>query len=190
MPRPRLLVVVLLLSAGAATAVGAQVRSKAWFESTFGGTALVGDEPFRGEYYKRNSDVLMLLTFGLQPDVRRFLVTSLELGFLGIPLGDDSCRITPLGDCTGTTYPFNGVIAIMAGGRAITSPWRFVEVTAGPALIGQSGEGNPIGALGKVRIGSPPGTYLSPGIAMYGITKVSNGGLIFGIGAGVSLRTW
>ena len=189
MPGWRLISALMLLNAVTGTMLGAQTRSRAFLELMFGGTTLVGQEPFHGEYYKQNTNALLLLTFGLQPNTGRALVTSLELGFLGIPLGDDSCRITPLGGCA-AGYPTTGVIAALAGVRPLTSPWRFVELTAGPALIGQSGKGTPIGAVAKARTGSPPGTYLSPGIALYGIAKVVDGGLLFGVGAGVGFRTW
>jgi hypothetical protein len=189
MPRARWLITLLFLNAATGAVLGAQTRSRTFVDVTLGGTAIVGNEPFNGEYYRHNGNMLFLVTFGLQPEVSRPLVASLELGFLGLTLGDDSCRITPLGGCA-RQYPFAGVIAVMAGGRPIQSPFRFVEVTAGPALIGQDGRGTPVGILAKARIGSPPGTYLSPGISLYAVGKVVNDSPLFGVGAGVSLRTW
>lgn len=187
----RLLFSLVLLNVGSGSILRAQPQSRSFLDLTYGGTALVGSEPFHGEYYKHNTNMLLLLSIGQQPDINRAFVASLELGFLGIPLEDDSCRLAPSGACTSSNYPFAGVIAATMGGRPIRSPWRFVELTAGPALIGQSGGGGrPLGAIAKARLGSPPGSYLSPGIALYGIAKVVEGGLLFGVGAGIGVRTW
>jgi hypothetical protein len=180
----------LVLCLCTATVAGAQVR-RFYVDVSVSGTALVGNAPFKGEYYDPTTSGLALVSFGHQPDVTRRLVAALHAGFFLSAVGGSTaqCRPTPLGGCL-QNFPMSGIIALTVGGRPLTSRWRFVELTAGPAVVGQYTGGNTLGALAVARVGTPPGTYLSPGVAIQAIVAPIRGALIGTIGFGLSLRTW
>ena len=187
--RLRALVALLLLNAGTGTVVGAQSRSNAYMDVSIGANALLGSPPYNGEYYDNEGSVFVLLAFGGQPNESRSFMGALHVGLLTMASGDDSCRLTPLGGCY-RDFPLGGMIAITVGGRPLTSPWRVLELTAGPALVGQVDNGTSFGALAVGRIGLPPGNYLSPGLAFHGIVTGVHGAVVFSAGVGLSLRTW
>ena len=189
--RSLLLLLLLLLHAGAGTVVDAQSRSRSYIEVTIGGSALVGYLPFNGEHYRRRSGH-GLVAFGHQGDVTRSLLAALHVGLLTAPTGSDGwCRATPLGGCL-QEYPLGGIVAITIGGRSLESLWRYVELTAGPAVVVpyNTGTGTTIGLFSVGRIGTPPGFYLSPGLSFHGIVTPMDGTVMFAAGVGVSLRTW
>ena len=181
----------LLLYAYTGTVAGAQVRARYYVDVSVSGTALMGNMPFNGEYYDPTTSGLLLLAFGHQADVGRRLAAALHAGFFMSAVGGSTaeCRPTPLGGCL-QNFPLGGMIALTVGGRPLTSPWRFVELTAGPTVIRQYEGGNSLGALAIARVGTPPGTYLSPGVAIHAIAAPLRGALIGTIGIGLSLRTW
>jgi hypothetical protein len=184
-------VTAILLYACTGTAGGAQVRARFYVDVSLSGTALVGNAPFNGEYYDPTTSGLALLALGHQADVSRPLVATLHAGFFLSSVGGSFawCRPTPLGGCY-ENYPLSGIIALTVGARPLTSLRRFVELTAGPAVVRQYVGGNSLGALAVARVGTPPGTYLSPGVAVQAIVAPIRGALIATIGFGLSLRTW
>lgn len=181
---------VAFVLGAASIPVRAQDRSRPYVEVTLGANALLGNGPLNGEYYYRGAPTV-LLAFGTQPDSTRAFMTAFHVGLLnalGFSQGD-VCRFTPLGDCY-QQYPLGGIIAITAGGRPLTAPWRFLELTAGPAYIGHYGGSSSFGALAVARLGQGPGHYLAAGLSILGVVTTVDGNLVFAGGLGFSLRTW
>ena len=118
-------------------------------------------------------------------------MAALQAGFFLSSVGGSAawCRPTPLGGCF-ENYPLSGIVSLTIGGRPLTSRWRFVELMAGPAVVRQYVGGNSLGGIAVARVGTPPGTYLSPGVAIQAIVAPIEGALIGTIGLGFSLRTW
>ena len=186
--RLRTLAVLLLVNTGAGTALGAQSRANAYVDFTLGTNALITRIPINGQYYEGGHG-FGFLAFGNQPDANRPLVAALHLGLFAV-LGDDAmCDVTPLGGCY-RDFPFGSLIAITVGSRPVNSPWRVLELTAGPALLGVLESEPSFGGLAVGRIGFPPGRYLSPGIAVHILAAPVDGALVFATGLGFSLRTW
>jgi hypothetical protein len=183
----RILSTLVLLSAGTTVPLGAQSRATAYVDLTVGSNVVIGNVPTDRRY--EGGFGFAFLAFGNQPDVNRSLVAALHFGLFAILGSDASCRPTQLGGCY-QDYPFGGLIAVTVGGRPITSPWRVLELTAGPALVGVLDGGNSLGALVAGRIGLPPGKYLSPGLALHGFVAPIDGVFVFEGGVGFSLRTW
>ena len=189
MMRLRTLVAVLLLNAGTGTVLSAQSRSNAFVDLTVGSNFLVSSVPISGQYYESGHGAAFL-SFGNQPDENRSLIAALHLGLFLVLGGDDSCDPTPLGGCW-RAYPFFGIIAVTVGGRPLTSPWKALELTAGPAFVALADGGqNSFGILTVGRIGLLPGRYLSPGLALHGFVAPIDGTFVISAGIGVSLRTW
>jgi hypothetical protein len=187
--RARTLVSVLVLNATGSTLVSAQDRSLAYMDVTLGASSLNRSGPFDGEYHYRSAP-LALLAFGAQPDSTRSFLAAVHVGLLNvIPSGGDVCRFTPLGGCY-QPYPLSGIVAVTVGGRPLTAPWRFVELTGGPAYIGHDEGGNSFGALAVARLGQAPGHFLAAGITLLGLVTTIDGNLVFAGGVGFSLRTW
>lgn len=182
-------VAFLLTSLGHAAVLDAQTRSRSYIEVSLGGSRLLGHVPSNGAVYERRSGY-GLLAIGHQADVNRSLIAALNVGLLGVPSGSTDCRLTPLGGCL-QEYPLLGIVGLTIGGRPFDSPWRFVELTAGPAFIMPgNGDGGTVGMLAVGRIGVPPGFYLSPGLTFHGIVTPIDRTVMFVAGVGVSLRTW
>ena len=188
--RARILVSLLVLNAAYSTLVSAQDRSLAYIDVTLGASYLLRNGPFNGEYYNRGAPTA-LLAFGTQPDSTRAFMTAFHVGLLnalGFSHGD-VCRFTPLGGCY-QQYPLGGLIAITVGGRALAAPWRFAELTAGPAYIGHHESSSSFGALVVARLGQGPGHYLAAGLSVLGVVTTVDGNLVVASGLGFSLRTW
>lgn len=187
--RARTLIPLLVLNAASSTLVSAQDRSLAYMDVTLGASFLLTNGPFNGKYYYRAGPTA-LLAFGTQPDSTRPFLAALHLGLLNaMGAGSDVCRFTPLGGCY-ETFPLSGIVAVTVGGRALTAPWRFVELTAGPAYIDHDEEGSSFGALAVGRLGHAPGHYLAAGLSLLGVVTTVDGNLVFVGGLGFSLRTW
>ena len=176
------------MNAGVGTVLGAQSRAHAYVDLTIGGNALITRSPINGEYYEPGHG-FAILAFGNQPDSNRSLVAVLHLGAFLILGGDDACDVTPLGGCY-RDFPFGGVIAVTVGGRPVTSLWRGLELTAGPAFVAGRPAGGSLGVLTTGRIGTPPGRYLSPGLAFHVLATPIDGTFVLAGGLGFSLRTW
>lgn len=187
--RQRTLIAFLSLNAANSTFVGAQDGSRAYVDVTLGANFLLRNGPFDGEYYDRGAPTA-LLAFGTQPDSTRSFLAVFHLGLLdALGAGSDVCRFTPLGGCY-RQYPLAGIVALTAGGRLLTAPWRFLEITGGPAYLGHYEGGHSYGALAVGRIGHGPGHYLAAGLTFLGLVTTFDGHLLFATGLGFSLRTW
>ena len=184
----RTLIAILLLNSGTAMMLGAQSRADAYTDLTVGSNFLISEPPINGEYYEKGQG-FAFLAFGNQPDVSRPLVAALHFGLFAVLGGDDECETSPLGGCV-RNYPFGSIVAVTVGVRPVTSVWRVLELTAGPALVGVRGGGSSFGALLIGRLGRPPGGYLSPGLALHGYVAPIDGTFVFAGGLGFSLRTW
>lgn len=184
----RTLLALLLLNAGYGPMLGAQSSSREFVEVTIGYNGVSWNVLNEGQRYEEGSP-FALLAFGRQPDTRRSLMAAFHVGLLTVAGGDAGCPVTALGGC-GRDNPIGSIIAITVGARPLTSLWRALELTAGPALIGRNEGGITFGILTVGRIGVPPGTYLSPGLAFHGILTPIDGTVLFAGGLGFSLRTW
>jgi hypothetical protein len=184
----RALFALLLLNAGPGTILAAQSGSREFVEVTIGYNGVNWNVLNKAERYEEGSP-FALLAFGRQPDASRSLLAAFHVGLLTVAGGDAACSPTPLGGC-GRDNPLGSIIAITVGARPLTSLWRALELSAGPAVIGRNEGGITFGLLAVGRIGLPPGTYLSPGLAVHGILTPIDGTVLFAGGLGLSLRTW
>ena len=184
----RTLFALLLLNAGSGTMLAAQSRSREFVDVTIGYNGLIWNVPDNGERYEEGN-AFALLAFGRQPDTSRSLMAAFHIGLLTVAGGDAGCQVTPLGGCL-RDNPLASIMAITVGARPLTSLWRALELTAGPALVGRNEGGITFGILAVGRIGLPPGTYLSPGVVIHGIVAPVDGTVQFAAGLGFSLRTW
>jgi hypothetical protein len=179
---------VLVLNIACATLVSGQDRSRGYMEVTLGANFLLKDGPYDGVYYDRGAPTA-ILAFGTQPDTSRSFVGAILVGLLNaIPSASDVCRFTPevpLGGCY-QDHPLSGIVAVTAGGRPLTGPWRFLELTVGPAYIG----GSSAGAIAIARTGHAPGHYVSVGLSFLGVLTMIDGHPALTGGVGFSLRTW
>lgn len=182
-------VFVLFLVFGSVVPLHAQQRSRAYVDVTLGANFLLKTGPFDGEYYFRWAPTL-LLGLGTQPDTSRSFVAAFHIGMLNaVPSASDVCHYTPSGGCL-QWYPFTGILAITAGGRPLTGPRRFLELTGGPAYIGGFERDGSFGAIFVGRAGRGPGHYLAAGLSLLGVVTTIDGHLVFTGGLGLSLRTW
>jgi hypothetical protein len=187
MPRARLLTFLLLLNAGTAAVLDAQARSRAFVDVSVGPSYRAGAESIKRQYYERGSGS-GLISFGAQPDVARAFIIALRGGFIGLPSGGDDCRLTPDGGCY-QHFPYTGVIALTAGAR-LPSASSALEVTIGPSLSGQFEGGSSYALLVAGRLGTPPGSYFSIGVAFFGVLTTIEGTPVPAGGLGINLRSW
>lgn len=164
----------------------AQSRSRAYLDLTIAGTELVGGEPVDGDFFYAAG--VFLLTIGTQPDVNRSFIAAFHAGAI-LNSHDDVCHWTPLGRCY-EDHPFGNVLAITFGARPLTAGLRTLELTMGPALIGQGDYGSQVGALALARWGTPPGHAISFGLVVNAIATRLDGQAVLSAGWGVSVRTW
>jgi hypothetical protein len=183
MLRARVFISFMLLDAATGRVVEAQAQPTAFVDVSFGPSVRGGAESIKGEYYHRSSG-WGLVSLGGQPAIDRSLIVALRGGFLGLPSWGDDCRLTPTGGCY-QEFPFAGVIALTAGVRRSA-----LEMTVGPSFSGRFENGSSFGLLAAGRIGTPPGSYFSIGLAFYGIVTTIEGTPVPAGGLGINVRSW
>jgi hypothetical protein len=174
---------VLLLLA-IASSVAAQPSSHAFVEASIGAS-----RGFGGAAYHTRESAMLLVSVGAQPHRDRSFMFAVHSGLLGAR-GDDICPATTPTGCL-PQYPMGGMLALTVGARSLSPGWRGLEWAAGPARIGAvGGGGSGSGLLLRMRLGVPPGHYVSPGFLLQGVLARMDGATLFSGGVGVTLRLW
>jgi hypothetical protein len=182
----RVFVVFVLLQVSAAS-LDAQSRGNAFADFTVGANLSIGTLP-PDRASNNGGPTYAFLAFGNQPDANRPLIAALHLG-LNVVMGSHAgCEGMPLGGCL-REFPFGPLVAITVGARPMKLS-TLIEVTAGPALVGINPTGMTFGMLAVGRLGTPPGRYLSPGLAIHLLAAPVDGSIAVATGLGFSLRTW
>ena len=182
------LMAAFLVGAVGVVPAGAQDPSLAFVDISIGTSVLVGSGQVGGRYVE-NRGGMMRLSVGVQPDSAQSRIGAIHVALLNLIPGGDECRFSPLGGCYGT-HPIGRIIGLTIGVRPTTSPWRFYEIMAGPALVTGPNEYSSFAALVTGRFGIPPGNHVSPGVAFHALVTNFEKEVRFVAGVGVSIRTW
>ena len=159
-------------------------RPHAFAELSVGPSRGVGGGP----YHTRGS-LAVMMAIGTQPHSDRSFMLAAHAGLWGAH-GDDLCPATTPSGCL-PQFPVGRVLALTAGGRALSGSAVPFEFLAGPAFVSEvEGGGTSTGLFTQLRFGSSPGSYFSPALLFQGIVVRLDGSTLAVGAIGLSVRFW
>lgn len=159
-------------------------RPHPFAELSVGPTRGVGGGPF----HTRNSFAVML-TLGAQLQGDRAFMLAAHAGLWGAH-GDDQCPAMVPSGCL-PPYPIGRVLAFTVGARGMGGARIPAELLAGPAFVSRvEGAGTETGLFVQLRLGTAPGSYVSPGLLLQGLAVRMDGSTLAAGAVGLSVRFW